>query len=569
MTKPTETPVDVKPRSRDVTDGNQKAAARAMLRAVGLTDADWQKPQIGIASSWNEVTPCNASLRRLADSAKKGVRENGGVALEFGTITVSDGISMGHEGMRASLVSREVITDSVETVVHAERFDGFVGLAGCDKSIPGMLMAAARLNLPSVFVYNGSTMPGVHNGKNIDITTVFEAIGACAAGTMSQEELGEIERAACPGEGACGGMFTANTMSSIAEALGMSLPGTASPPAIDKRREGDAERAGAAVMNLAMKGIYARDIMTKKAFENAIAMVNALGGSTNAVLHLLAIANEAQVDIDLDDFNRIAAKVPHIADTKPGGKYHMTDIDRIGGVPVVLKHLLDAGLLHGDVMTCTGKTMAENLAEINPPAPDGDVVHPLSDPIHAEGGINILTGSLAPKGSVVKVAGLTKDQMLFEGEARVFDGEDGAMAAVLAGEIQPGTVIGIRYEGPKGGPGMREMLAITGALKGAGRGSDCALITDGRFSGGTWGFCIGHVAPEATDGGPIAFVKNGDRIRIDVHTKSLNLLVSDDELANRRKGWKPNPPRYTSGVLGKYAKLVQGAETGAITNLIS
>jgi dihydroxy-acid dehydratase len=568
MTKPTETPVDVKPRSRDVTDGNQKAAARAMLRAVGLTDADWQKPQIGIASSWNEVTPCNASLRRLADSAKKGVRENGGVALEFGTITVSDGISMGHEGMRASLVSREVITDSVETVVHAERFDGFVGLAGCDKSIPGMLMAAARLNLPSVFVYNGSTMPGVHNGKNIDITTVFEAIGACAAGTMSQEELGEIERAACPGEGACGGMFTANTMSSIAEALGMSLPGTASPPAIDKRREIDAERAGAAVMNLAMKGIYARDIMTKKAFENAIAMVNALGGSTNAVLHILAIANEAQVDIDLDDFNRIAAKVPHIADTKPGGKYHMTDIDRIGGVPVVLKHLLDAGLLHGDVMTCTGKTMAENLAEINPPAPDGDVVHPLSDPIHAEGGINILTGSLAPKGSVVKVAGLTKDQMLFEGEARVFDGEDGAMAAVLAGEIQPGTVIVIRYEGPKGGPGMREMLAITGALKGAGRGSDCALITDGRFSGGTWGFCIGHVAPEATDGGPIAFVKNGDRIRIDVHTKSLNLLVSDDELANRRKGWKPNAPRYTSGVLGKYAKLVQGAETGAITNII-
>ena len=569
MTKPTETPVDVKPRSRDVTDGNQKAAARAMLRAVGLTDDDWHKPQIGIASSWNEVTPCNASLRRLADSAKKGVRDNGGVALEFGTITVSDGISMGHEGMRASLVSREVITDSVETVVHAERFDGFVGLAGCDKSIPGMLMAAARLNLPSVFVYNGSTMPGVHNGKNIDITTVFEAIGACAAGTMTQEELGEIERSACPGEGACGGMFTANTMSSIAEALGMSLPGTASPPAIDQRRESDAERAGAAVMNLAKKGIYARDIMTKKAFENAIAMVNALGGSTNAVLHLLAIANEAQVDIDLDDFNRIAAKVPHIADTKPGGKYHMTDIDRIGGVPVVLKHLLDAGLLHGDVMTCTGKTMAENLAEINPPPPDGDVVHPLSNPIHAEGGINILTGSLAPNGSVVKVAGLTKDQMLFEGEARVFDGEDGAMAAVLAGDIQPGTVIVIRYEGPKGGPGMREMLAITGALKGAGRGSDCALITDGRFSGGTWGFCIGHVAPEATDGGPIAFVKDGDRIRIDVHTKSLNLLVSDDELANRRKGWKPNAPRYTSGVLGKYAKLVQGAETGAITNIVN
>ena len=545
MTKPSVTPVDVKPRSRDVTDGNQKAAARAMLRAVGLTDDDWDKPQIGLANAWNEVTPCNATLRRLADSARVGVRSSGGVALEFGTITVSDGISMGHEGMRASLVSREVITDSVETVIHAERMDGFIGLAGCDKSIPAMLMAAARLNLPSVFVYNGSTLPGVHDGKNIDITTVFEAIGACAAGTMSQEELGQIERAACPGEGACGGMFTANTMSSIAEALGMSLPGTASPPAVDKRREDDARRAGEAVVNLARLGIYPRDIMTKKAFENAIAVVNALGGSTNAVLHLLAIANEAGVALDLEDFNRIAAKVPHIADTKPGGKYHMTDIDRIGGVPVVLKHLLDAGLLHGDVMTCTGKTMAENLAELNPPAPDGDVVHPLSDPIHAEGGINILTGSLAPNGSVVKVAGLTKDQMSFEGVARVFDGEDGAMAAVLAGDITPGTVIVIRYEGPKGGPGMREMLAITGALKGAGRGSDCALITDGRFSGGTWGFCIGHVAPEAVDGGPIAFVHNGDKIRIDVPTKSLNLLVDDATLAERRKGWKPNPPRYT------------------------
>ncbi|MFM9138144.1 MAG: dihydroxy-acid dehydratase, partial [Actinomycetota bacterium] len=376
MAKPSETPVDVKPRSRDVTDGNQKAAARAMLRAVGLTDDDWDKPQIGLANAWNEVTPCNATLRRLADSARIGVRDSGGVALEFGTITVSDGISMGHEGMRASLVSREVITDSVETVIHAERMDGFIGLAGCDKSIPAMLMAAARLNLPSVFVYNGSTLPGVHDGKNIDITTVFEAIGACAAGTMSQEELGEIERAACPGEGACGGMFTANTMSSIAEALGMSLPGSASPPAVDKRREHDAKRAGEAVVNLARRGIYPRDIMTKKAFENAIAVVNALGGSTNAVLHLLAIANEAGVKLSLDDFNRIAANVPHIADTKPGGRYHMTDIDRIGGVPVVMKHLLDEGLFHGDVMTCTGKTMAENLAEMNPPAPDGDVVHP-------------------------------------------------------------------------------------------------------------------------------------------------------------------------------------------------
>jgi len=539
-----------------------------MLRAVGLGDGDWEKPQIGIASAWNEVTPCNVSLRRLAEQSKLGVRAAGGVALEFGTITVSDGISMGHEGMRASLVSREVITDSVETVVHAERFDGFVGLAGCDKSIPAMLMAAARLNLPSVFVYNGSILPGVHKGKNIDITTVFEAVGACAAGTMTRDEVDEIERAACPGEGACGGMFTANTMSSIAEALGMSLPGTASPPAIDSRRDADARRAGEAVVNLLRLGICPRDIMTKKAFENAISIVNALGGSTNAVLHLLALANEAGVKLSLDDFNRIAARVPHIADTKPGGRYHMTDIDRIGGVPVVMKHLLDAGLFHGDVMTCTGKTMAENLAELRPPAPDNDVIRTVSQPIHAEGGINILSGSLAPNGAVVKVAGLSNDQKSFDGVARVFDGEDGAMAAIMAGDIKPGTVLVIRYEGPKGGPGMREMLAITGALKGAGRGADCALITDGRFSGGTWGFCIGHVAPEASDGGPIAFVRDGDRIKIDVPTKRLDVLVDDATMAERRRGWKPNPPRYTSGVLAKYAKLVQGAETGAITNII-
>jgi dihydroxy-acid dehydratase len=569
VTRPSETKVDVKPRSRDVTDGLQKAASRAMLRAVGLGDDDWEKPQIGIASAWNEVTPCNVSLRRLAEQSKLGVRAAGGVALEFGTITVSDGISMGHEGMRASLVSREVICDSVETVVHAERFDGFVGLAGCDKSIPAMLMAAARLNLPSVFVYNGSILPGVHKGKNIDITTVFEAVGACAAGTMSRDEVDEIERAACPGEGACGGMFTANTMSSIAEAIGMSLPGTASPPAVDARRDADARRAGEAVINLLRLGIMPRDIMTKKAFENAIAVVNALGGSTNAVLHLLALANEAGVKLTLDDFNRIAAKVPHIADTKPGGRYHMTDIDRIGGVPVVMKHLLDEGLFHGDVMTCTGKTMVENLADLNPPAPDNDVIRTVRAPIHTEGGINILSGSLAPNGAVVKVAGLSKDQKSFEGAARVFDGEDGAMAAIMAGDIAPGTVLVIRYEGPKGGPGMREMLAITGALKGAGRGADCALITDGRFSGGTWGFCIGHVAPEAVDGGPIAFVHDGDRIRIDVPTKRLDLLVDDATLAERRRGWKPNPPRYTSGVLAKFARLVQGAETGAITNIIS
>ncbi len=563
-----ETRVDVKPRSRDVTDGARRAPSRAMLRAVGLGEDDWVKPQVGIASAWNEVTPCNVSLRRLAARAKAGVRGAGGVALEFGTITVSDGISMGHEGMRASLVSREIICDSVEAVVHAERFDGFVGLAGCDKSIPAMLMAAARLDLPSVFVYNGSTLPGVHRGRNIDITTVFEAVGACAAGTMTEDELGEIERAACPGEGACGGMFTANTMSSVAEALGMSLPGSASPPAVDPRRETDAERAGAAVVEMLRRGITPRAIMTRKAFENAITLVNALGGSTNAVLHLLAIANEAGVALDLEDFTRIAARVPHIADTKPAGKYHMTDIDRVGGVPVVLRHLLEAGLLHGDVLTCTGKTMAENLAEIAPPAPDGDVVHPLSDPIHAEGGIVVLTGTLAPKGAVVKVAGLGPDQRSFTGTARVFDGEDGAMAAILAGDIRPGTVLVIRFEGPKGGPGMREMLAVTGALKGAGRGADCALITDGRFSGGTWGFCIGHVAPEAVDGGPIAHVRDGDRIFVDVATATLDLLVEPAELAERARGWKPIPARYTSGVLAKYARLVQGAETGAITNPI-
>lgn len=566
--QPDGTPVDVKPRSRDVTDGMQKAPARAMLRAVGMTDDDWVKPQVAIASSWNEVTPCNMTLRKLADHAKDGVRAAGGFPMEFGTITVSDGISMGHEGMRASLVSREVITDSVECVMHAERLDGFVGLAGCDKSIPAMLMAAARLDLPSVFVYNGSIMPGHHNGKSLDITSVFEAVGACAAGTITEEELGEIERKACPGEGACGGMFTANTMSSIAEAIGMSLPGTASPPAIDGRRESDARMAGEAVVNLLRLGITPRMIMTKEAFENAIAVTSALGGSTNAVLHLLAIANEAGVELSLDDFNRVAEKVPHVADMKPGGQFHMSDLDRVGGVPVVLKMLLDAGLLHGDCLTVTGKTMAENLAEIDPPAPDGVVVHPLDKPIHSEGGILVLTGSLAPKGAVVKVAGLSADQKEFLGTARVFDGEDGAMEAILSGSIQPGTVLVIRYEGPKGGPGMREMLAITGALKGAGRGSDCALITDGRFSGGTWGFCIGHVAPEAVDGGPIAFVRDGDQIRISVGELSLDLLVDDSEIAKRRASWAPNPPRYTTGVLGKYARLVQGAETGAITNTL-
>ncbi|MDQ1424268.1 MAG: dihydroxy-acid dehydratase [Acidimicrobiaceae bacterium] len=557
---------ELKLRSHDVTTGMQKAGARAMLRAVGMTDGDWDKPQIGVASSWNEVTPCNLSLDRLADAAKEGVRAAGGYPLEFCTISVSDGISMGHDGMHASLVSREVICDSVETVVYAERMDGLVALAGCDKSIPGMMMAMARLDLPAVLVYAGSILPGHHNGRTLDITSVFEAIGACAAGTITTNELGEIERKACPTEGACAGMFTANTMAAVGEALGLSLPGSASPPAVDRRRDDDSRAAGRAVIDLLRAGIHPRHILTKEAFENAIAIVNALGGSTNAVLHLLALAHEARVELDLDDFNRVASRVPHIADMTPGGKFHMTDLDRVGGVPVVLQHLLGAGLLHGECVTVTGKTMAENLAAIGPPAPDGVVVHSLDTPIHPEGGINVLTGSLAPRGSVVKVAGLTHDQLAFEGVARVFEREEQALEAILAGSIEAGTVLVIRYEGPKGGPGMREMLAVTGALKGAGRGADCALVTDGRFSGGTWGFCIGHVAPEAVDGGPIAFVRDGDRVRIDVHQKRLDLVVDEAELASRREGWSAPPPRYPGGVFGKYVRLVSGAERGAVTN---
>ncbi|HEX9969638.1 MAG TPA: dihydroxy-acid dehydratase, partial [Acidimicrobiales bacterium] len=533
-------PSDMKPRSHEVTDGFERAPARAMLRAIGMTDDDFGKAQVGVASSWNEVTPCNMTLDALAKQAKEGVKAAGAYPIEFVTIAVSDGISLGHEGMRASLVSREVIADSVETVMHAERFDALVSFAGCDKSLPGMLMAAARLNLPSVFLYGGSILPGRIPGdpedRALDIVSVFEAVGARATGALSDEELKLIETHACPTIGSCAGMFTANTMASVGEALGMSLLGSASPSAVDPRRQEFAYRSGEAVVRLLELGIRPRQIMVKEAFENAIAVVMALGGSTNAVLHLLAIANEARVDLTLDDFNRVGARTPHIADTKPHGKYHMTDIDRIGGVPVVLKMLLDAGLLHGDVLTVTGKTMAENLAELDPPGPDGSVIHPLDRPLHADGGIAVLTGSLAPKGSVVKVAGIDHDR--FEGTARVFDGEDGAMEAILAGSIQPGTVVVIRYEGPKGGPGMREMLAVTGAMKGAGRGGDCALLTDGRFSGGTHGFCIGHVAPEAVDGGPIAVVQDGDRIVIDVTQRSIDLLVDDAELARRRAQWK-------------------------------
>jgi dihydroxy-acid dehydratase len=553
----------MKPRSYEVTDGFERAPARAMLRAIGMTDDDWGKSQVGVCSSWNEVTPCNMPLDRLAKRSKEGVRAAGAFPIEFMTIAISDGISMGHEGMRASLVSREVIADSVETVMHAERFDALITFAGCDKSLPGMLMAAARLNLPSVFLYGGSILPGQHNGQALDIVSVFEAVGARAAGTITEDELGQIEMRACPTIGSCAGMFTANTMASIGEAIGMSLPGSASPPAVDRRRDDFAYESGRAVVRLLELDLRPRQIMTKEAFENAIAVTMALGGSTNAVLHLLAIAAEARVDLELDDFNRVAAKVPHIADTKPHGKFHMSDIDRIGGVPVVMRHLLEAGLLHGDCLTVTGKTVAENLADIDPPEPDGVVIHPLSAPLHAVGGLAILTGSLAPKGSVVKVAGLDIDR--FEGPARVFEGEDGAMEAILAGKIQPGDVVVIRYEGPKGGPGMREMLAVTGAMKGAGRGGDTALVTDGRFSGGTHGFCIGHVAPEAVDGGPIAFVRDGDRIVIDTVGHTIDLDVPADEIERRKADWKLPEPRYTSGVLAKYARLAQGAERGAIT----
>ncbi len=554
---------DMKPRSHEVTSGAERAPARAMLRAVGMTDDDWDKPQVGMASSWNEVTPCNLPLDRLAKRAKQGVRDAGGFPIEFNTIAVSDGISMGHEGMRASLVSREIIADSVEAVMHAERLDAFVSFAGCDKSLPGMLMAAARLNLPSVFVYGGSILPGQHNGQVLDIVSVFEAVGAHAVGDIDDEELDAIERNACPTEGSCAGMFTANTMASIGEALGMSLPGSASAAAVDRRRDDYSYASGTAVIGLLRENIRPRAIMSKGAFENAIAVTMALGGSTNAVLHLLAIAWEAGVELELDDFNKVAARVPHLADTKPHGQYHMADIDRIGGVPVVMKMLLDEGLLHGDEVTVTGKTMAENLALLDPPGPDGEVIHGLDDPLHDVGGIAVLTGSLAPNGAVLKVAGIDFDH--FEGRARVFDGEDTAMDAVLSGRIEAGDIVVIRYEGPKGGPGMREMLAITGAMKGAGRGGDAALVTDGRFSGGTHGFCVGHMAPEATEGGPIALVAEGDRIRIDVRDHSIDLLVDEATLAERRANWKPPEPRYTKGVLAKYARLAQGAEKGAIT----
>ena len=553
---------NMKPRSTDVTDGLERAPARGMLRAVGMKDEDFAKPQIGIASSWNEITPCNLSLDRLAKASKRGVIEAGGFPMQFGTISVSDGISMGHEGMHFSLVSREVIADSVETVMQAERLDGMVTFAGCDKSLPGMMMAAARLDVASVFVYAGSTLPGQVDGRDVTIIDAFEAVGACARGLISREEVDKIERAICPGEGACGGMYTANTMATIGEAIGLSLPGSAAPPAVDRRRDTYAVKSGAAVVELIRQGITTRQILTKQAFENAITSLMALGGSTNAVLHLLAIAHEAKVDLSLSDFHRIGAKVPLLGDLKPFGRFVMSDVDKVGGIPVVLKALLDAGLLHGDCLTVTGKTMAENLADVNPPDPDGEILKAVKNPMASTGGITILGGSLAPDGAVTKVAGVGVET--FEGPARVFDREQSAMQALEDGTIQAGDVVVIRYEGPKGGPGMREMLMITGAIKGAGLGKSVLLLTDGRFSGGTTGLCVGHVAPEAVDGGPIALVKDGDRIRIDTKNRTLDLLVDDSELEKRKANFKPLPARYTSGVLGKYSKLVRSASKGAV-----
>jgi dihydroxy-acid dehydratase len=549
-----------RPRSTEVTVGRDRAGARSMLRAVGFTDDDFERSQVGVASSWNEVTPCNIHLDKLADAAKAGVRLAGGVPLEFGTIAVSDAIAMGHEGMKASLVSREIIADSVELVMHAERMDGLVAIAGCDKSLPGMLMACARLDLPAAFIYGGTILPGHFRGREVTVQDCYEGVGAVAAGTMTQEDLDELERVACPTAGSCAGMYTANTMSVAAEALGMALPGSATPPAVSERRAELARRTGEAVLGLLERDLRPRQIMTRAAFLNAVAVVMATAGSTNAVLHLLAIAREAHVDLSLDDFDNVSRRVPHIVDMRPGGRYVMADLDRVGGLPVVLRELLEAGLVDGDTLTVTGRTLAENLADAGPP--DGDVVHPVASPIAPEGGLAVLRGSLAPAGCLVKIPG--NDNLAFRGVARVFDSEEDCFAAVTGGKVAKGDVLVIRYEGPKGGPGMREMLAVTGAIKGAGLGRDVVLVTDGRFSGATWGACIGHVAPEAFDGGPIGLVADGDTIALDVAGRRIALEVDDAELERRRAAWKPPSPHYTSGVLAKYARLVGGADQGAV-----
>src|SRR5215469_4327666 len=549
-----------RPRSGPLTTGPARAAARAMLRAVGLSEDDLERPQVAVASSWNEVTPCNVHLNGLAAAAKEGIRQAGAVPLEFGTIAVSDGISMGTEGMKSSLVSREIIADSVELMVNAEQFDALVTIAGCDKSLPGMLMACARLDIPSAFLYGGTILPGWARGKSVTIQDVFEAVGEHSAGTMTDADLLAVERAACPGAGSCAGMYTANTMSACAEALGMTLPGEASAPAVSAERTDLARRTGEAVVRALATGLRPRQIMTRTAFLNAATVVMATGGSTNAVLHLLAIATEAGVELSLDDFDEISRRTPVIASMRPSGLFIMSELDRVGGVPVILKELLSAGLVDGSALTVNGRTLGDNVADAF--EPDGKVVRSVKDPFKPDGGLAILRGSLAPNGAVVKTPGI--ETLRFEGTARVFEREEDCFEAVTAGEVSTGDVLCIRNEGPKGGPGMREMLAVTAAIKGAGLGKDVVLLTDGRFSGATFGACVGHIAPEAWDGGPMALVADGDKIVLDVPERRLDVLVDDDELARRRSSWERPAPNYTSGALAKYAALVSGADRGAV-----
>jgi len=542
----------------------ERAPSRAMLHAVGFGDADFAKPQIGIASTWAMVTPCNMHINKLAEDAARGVDGSGGKAVIFNTITISDGISMGTEGMKYSLVSREVIADSIETVVGCQGYDGVVAIGGCDKNMPGCMIALARLNRPAVFVYGGTILPGCYGDKKLDVVSVFEAVGARANNRIDDAELHAIESKAIPGPGSCGGMYTANTMASAIEALGMSLPGSSAQAAISRDKELDCERAGAQVLKLLDLGLKPRDIMTKPAFENAITVVVALGGSTNAVLHLLAMANACGVDLKLDDFTRIGRKVPMLADLKPSGRYSMAELVEIGGIQPLMKELLEAGLLHGDCITVTGKTLAENLADA-PDYPAGqDMIRPLDNPIKKDSHLVILRGNLAPEGAVAKITG--KEGLSFTGTARVFDCEEDALKAILDGTIVKGDVIVIRYEGPKGGPGMREMLSPTSAVMGKGLGKEVALITDGRFSGGTHGFVVGHITPEAYTGGALAIVGDGDTITIDAETRELTLHVTDDEIGRRLAQWSQPAPRYTKGVLAKYAKLVSSASEGAVTD---
>ena len=552
----------LKHRSKELTHDPQRAPARAMLMAMGLTIDDMEKPFVAIANLASDITPCNVHLDRFAQAAKDGVRQADGVPFEFGTITVSDGISMGTEGMKASLVSREVIADSIELVTFGERMDGLITIAGCDKNMPGCMMAIARLNVPSIFMYGGSIMPGQYNGKDVNIQDVFEAVGAYATGDMTLEELTDLQCVACPGEGSCAGLFTANTMSSAIEALGMSLPGDASLPAIDPRKLGEARDVGRTLIRLLEDDLRPRDILTKQAFENAITVAVSMGGSTNVVLHLLAIAREAQVNLTLEDFDRISRNTPYIADMKPAGRYVMADLSRYGGIAVVMKRLLAAGLLHGDAMTITGKTLAENIHAAET-VDDQPVVTTVDNPRSPTGGLAILRGNLAPEGAVIKVAG--HQERLYEGPARVFDQEQAAFRAIQNREIKSGDIVVIRYEGPKGGPGMREMLAVTGALVGQGLGDDVALLTDGRFSGATHGPMVGHVAPEAAVGGPIALLKEGDIVTLDIPGRQLNVKLTEEELTDRRAGWQPLPANYTTGALAKYAKLVSSAAEGAVT----